>query len=138
MRSVNLIPKKAIQLEEWQAAFAGDFPDVWLEHSEILAKTEGQAPGALNKLTITEGKEHLFVLDRPTTIEEYEPEQVKLLRDVVGVPSQFFAVDYTDYGLLRRVLTALLRHEGGGRIVVEDEQGNLAVLEDYLSKGESA
>lgn len=137
MRGVNLIPKQAVQLKDWEERLAGSFPSVWLVHSEILARSEGHAPGALNKLGVEEGAQHIFVLDRPTTIHEYEPEEIEALRKVVGEPSQFFAVDYTDEGLLRRVLAVLLRHEGEGRVVVEDEQGNLTLLEDFLETAEA-
>lgn len=136
MRGVNLIPKEAVQLKEWEDCLTGNFSNVWLEHSDILARSEGHSPGALNKLGVEDGEQHIFVLDRPTTIREYESEEIEALRKFVGEPKQFFAVDYTDEGLLRRVLRVLLQHEGAGRVVVEDEQGDLVFLEAFLEAGE--
>lgn len=136
MRSVNLIPRHVVQLSDWQSHLEGKFSSVWLVHSEILAQGEGHAKGTLNELGIEDGEDHVVASDRPTTIREYEPEEVEVLREVVGKPEQFFAVDYTDEGLLRRVLAVLLQQEGKGRIVVEDEQGNLVLLEDFLEADE--
>ena len=137
MRSVNLIPKATVRLEDWEAPLAAHFPAVWLDHWDILAQSEGQAPGIVNRLAVEDGREHIFVLDRPTTIREYEPQEIEALRRVVGEPKQFFAVDYTDEGLLLRVVETLLQHEGEGKIVVEDDQGNLAFLEAFLGAGDT-
>jgi hypothetical protein len=128
-----LIPIEAVQLRDWEGCLVGNFPGVWLYYSDILARSEGHTPGTLNELGVEDGEQHIFVSDRPTTIREYEPEEIEALRKVIGQPKQFFAVDYTDEGLLRRVLAVLLQHEGTGRVVVEDEQGNLAFLEEYLA-----
>ena len=132
MRSVNLIPRHHVQLPAWEKRLASRFPKVWLEYSEGLAEREGLPRGVANKLGIEDGFPHVLILERPTTIHEYEPEEIEDLRKIAGEPKQFFAVDYTDERLLRRVLWELLQHEGEGRVVVEDEQGNLALLEVFL------
>ena len=133
MRSVNLIPKAEVQLARWKEPLAAVLPRVGLECSEGLARREGLPEGVPNELGIEDGDPHVLILERPTTIREYEPEEIEALRKVVGDLKQFFAVDYTDENLLRRVLTVLLQHEGKGQIVVEDDQGNLAFLEDFLA-----
>lgn len=121
-----------MRLESWRLPLEGHFPTVWLDYWDVLAETEGQVQGAKNRLTVEDGGEHLFVLDRPTTIGEYEPKEYEALRKVVGEPRQFFAVDYTDRGLLLRVLRVLLRTAGERQLVVEDSEGRIAFLEDYL------
>ena len=135
MRSLNLIPMDAIVLTHWKDRLTGAFPNVWLDHSETLARREGQPAGMLNELVVEDGDDHVDVLDRPTTIREYEPDEIEALRSFIGEPTQFFAVDYTDEKLLRRVLTTLLQHEGRDKILVEDEKGDLAFLEHFLELG---
>src|SRR5690348_5086752 len=96
MRSINLISKQVIRLEDWYAWLSKKFNRVWLEHCDALAKGEGHLPGTLNSLSIEDKAHHIFVCDRPTTIREYEPAEIEALREVVGEPAQFFAMDYRD------------------------------------------
>ncbi len=134
MRSVNLIPKSHIRLADWESPLNSRFPRVWLRCSAGLAAREGLPEDVPNELGVEDGYAHVFILERPTTIREYEPEEVEVLREHVADPKQFFAVDYTNKSLLRNVLAALLEHQGAGTIVVEDEDGNLAALEVFIKE----
>jgi hypothetical protein len=84
----------------------------------------------LNKLLVEDGTEHLFVLDRPTTQREYGEDELRKIEQFNGDAEQFFAVDFTENGLLTRVLRLLLQHEGRQSILVEDEEGAFVLLED--------
>jgi len=130
MRSVNLIPKRRVLLNEWRACLDGRFEIVMLEHSEGLASREGQPRGALNKLLVEDGTEHLLILERPTTRREYEEDELLKIEQFSEHAEQFFAVDFTESGLLIRVLRLLLEREGRQSILVEDEASAFVLLED--------
>lgn len=133
MRSVNLILDEAVPLARWKEPLVAVFPRVWLNHSEHLARREGLPEGAANELTVEDGAPHLSIIERPTTIHEYDAVELEALRRIVGEAKQFFAVDYTDERLLCRVLAVLLQHEKGRRLILEDEQGSFVLLEDFLA-----
>lgn len=134
MRGVNLIPKRHSQLSDWHSCLVGGFPSVWLEHSEDLAKREGHSEGVPNRLVIEDGDEHVIVLDRPTTRREYEEDEIRRIEEFTKDARQFFAVDYTDKGLLMRVLHVVLQCAGRDSTLVEDEEGAFVLLEDYLGR----
>lgn len=135
MRSVNLLPKHHILLSDWKSCLLDHFDTVQLEHAESLAKREGHPAGAWNKLLVEDGREHLFILDRPTTIREYGESEITVIEHFTPRPEQFFAVDFTDKALLLRMLRILLEREGPGSLLVEDEGGGFVPVEDFTAGG---
>lgn len=138
MRSITLIPKRFTCLSDWQSCLNGTFEIVKLEHSEGLARREGQPHGAPNKLLIEDGAEHLFVLERPTTRREYSEDELRAIQGFSVDARQFFAVDFTEVGLLNRVLRVLLQHEGRQAILVEDDESAFVLLENIPGVGGDA
>lgn len=131
MRGINLITNKDVGLSEWAPAWQATFSKVWVRHDEELARREGHPPSTSNEVVIERGNERVYIYDRPTTVREYEPEEIETLKGLAGSPKRFFALDYSDEVILRDVLEALRGSEYGEGVFVDDDEGFLA-LSPYL------
>lgn len=134
MRSINLIANRDVKLLDclprWQKAFL----HVWPRHNRALARRAGHSPSTINEAIIQDENSRVYVFDRPTTVREYCPEELKELVGIVGEPRTFLAFDYTSTDLLLKVLE-LVRHgnDESTIFVVEDDEGFFP-LDSYLER----
>jgi hypothetical protein len=134
MRSVNLISDTEVDLAIWKNIFSSWFPTVWLEHSQGLAQRENLPKGRPNKLGVEDGKEHVLILERPMSKQEYHEKEIEILDKMISNPRHFYAIEYTHDECLSRVLKVILQQIGMQRVIIDDEHGNLIYLEDFDKK----
>lgn len=123
-----------VMLEEWTNYFRGSFTAVWPEHSLRHADREGLTKKSTNILTIEGHDSHAVILERPTSILEYEDDELRILREILGEPEHFLAIDYSDETILREILGKLVQHENPNNFVVDDMNGIIIPLEMYLQR----
>jgi hypothetical protein len=134
MRGVNLIHKFYIELVDLEPLLRARFSHVWLHYSETTAKFEGQDKNAMNRLVVEDGDDHVEFLDRPTTIREYEDNELPIIKRFTEEPKKFFAVSYTDEKLLKEVLLVLINQGYGHEILVDDEHGEFSPLHKFINQ----
>jgi hypothetical protein len=97
---------------------------------------EGHAIEPAYNLLAEDVHGRVFILDWPTMINEYEPDEVQVLMRVMPGANTFIALDYSSPLTLRSVLAAVARNAPPGRFVLEKRDGAFCPLESWESLGE--
>jgi hypothetical protein len=129
-----LVQNEEIDLKDWFPALRSAYPGAQIEHCPIIARLEGQGEDELNRLTVETDSARLEIVDRPTTVDEYEPGDLDNLVQRIGMPKKFFAISYTSIALLADVLRVIARVATGRLYVETEEQGELFSLDDFIDQ----
>lgn len=131
MRSVNLISASDVDLREWLRWLENKVERAWLARSDSLAKREGHPEGRYNCLTAVDGDCRAYLMDRPTTRNEYDPVDLASLDSQIPNARTFVSVDYSNVEILKKVLEALRLNDPQGGLWVETEEDLRAPIQEW-------
>ena len=133
MRSINLIGTEKLRLEDLERCARRLFADVTSAIPPGLADREGLSSDEANTLTLALGEKHIIVLRRPTTIREYDANEVDAIQRACNGPINFYSVDYNDDSMLHLFLRTLDGEFDDIGILVDPDDGSFPTLSTFVS-----